>query len=77
MGSPYQSDSMHHARDVWEGIHNRKKLHFSSYIANMGFWFLVKTRLTLLMIPTKERNSSRDGLFKLWEGDFIICNSIT
>ena len=28
MGSPYQSDSMHHARDVCEGICNRM-IHFS------------------------------------------------
>ena len=31
MGSPYQSDSMHHARDVREGICNRMILHFSYY----------------------------------------------
>ena len=31
MGSPYQSDSMHHARDVCEGICNRIMLHFSYY----------------------------------------------
>ena len=29
MGSPYQSDSMRHARDVFEGICNRMILHFS------------------------------------------------
>ena len=29
MGSPYQSDSMHHTRDVCEGICNRMLLHFS------------------------------------------------
>ena len=31
MGSPYQSDSMHHTRDVCEGICNRIMLHFSFY----------------------------------------------
>ena len=31
MGSPYQSDSMHCARDVCEGIRNRMILHFSYY----------------------------------------------
>ena len=31
MGSPCQSDSMHHARDVCEGICNRLMLHFSYY----------------------------------------------
>ena len=31
MRSPYQSDSMHHARDVCEGICNRMMLHFSYY----------------------------------------------
>ena len=31
MGSPYQSDSMHHARDVCKGICNRMMLHFSYY----------------------------------------------
>ena len=30
MGSPYQSDSMRHARDVCEGICNRM-IHFSYY----------------------------------------------
>ena len=31
MGSQYQSDSMHHERDVCEGICNRMMLHFSYY----------------------------------------------
>ena len=31
MGSPYQSDSMRHARDVCEGICNKMILHFSYY----------------------------------------------
>ena len=31
MGSPYQSDSMRRARDVCEGICNKKALHFSYY----------------------------------------------
>ena len=31
MGSPYQSDSMRHARDVSERICNRMILHFSYY----------------------------------------------
>ena len=25
----------------------------------------------------KKRNVSRDGLVKLWEGGFVICNTIT
>ena len=31
MGSPYQSDSLHHARYVCEGICNRMMLHFSYF----------------------------------------------
>ena len=31
MGSPYQSDSMHHVRDVCERISNRMMLHFLYY----------------------------------------------
>ena len=31
IGSPYQNDSMRRARDVCEGICNRKILHFSCY----------------------------------------------
>ena len=31
MGFPYQSDSMHHTRDVCEGICNKMILHFSYY----------------------------------------------
>ena len=31
MGSPYQSDSMRHARDVCEGICKKMILHFSYY----------------------------------------------
>ena len=38
-------------------------------IANMGFWFLVMMEQALLMSP-KGRNASRNGLVKLWEGDF-------
>ena len=68
MGSPYQSDSMRHARDVREGICNRMMLHFHIF-ANMGFWLLVMTGRALLMSP-KGRNASRDGLVKLWEGGF-------
>ena len=37
MGSPYQSDSMHHARDVCEGICNRMILYFSYYCK---YWVL-------------------------------------
>ena len=73
--TPYQSDSMHHARDVCEGICNRKLLRFH-IIANMGFWLLVMTGQALLM-STKGRNASKDVLVKLWEGVFVICNSIT
>ena len=68
MGLPYQSDSMHHARDVCEGICNRMILHFH-IIANMGFWLLVMTGQALLMSP-KGQKASRDGLVKLWEGGF-------
>ena len=68
MGFPYQSDSMHHARDVFEGICNRMILHFY-IIANMGFWSFVMTGQALLMSP-KGRNASRDGLVKLWEEGF-------
>ena len=57
MGSPYQNDGMLHARDVCEEI------------CDMGFWFLVMMGQTLLMSP-KGRNASRDGIIKLWEGDF-------
>ena len=75
MGSPYQSDSMHHARDEWEGICNKMILHFH-IIANMGFWLLVMTGQALLMSP-KERNASRDGLVKLWEGGFYYLQTTT
>ena len=68
MGSPYQSDSVHHARDVCEGICNRMCYIFH-IIANIGFWFLVMTGQALLMNP-KGRNASRDGLVILWEGGF-------
>ena len=37
MGSPYQSDSMRHARDVCEGICNRMMLYFS-YYCKYGVW---------------------------------------
>ena len=37
MGFPYHSDSMHHARDVREGICNRMMLHFS-YYCKYGIW---------------------------------------
>ena len=43
--------------------------------ANTGFCFLVMTGQALLMSP-KGRNATRDGLVKLWEGFFIICNTI-
>ena len=75
MGSAYQSDGIRCVRDVCEGICNRMILHFH-VIANMGYWFLVMTGQALLMNP-KERNASRDGFVKLWEGAFIICNTIT
>ena len=68
MGSPYQSDSMRHARDVCEGICNRMMLP-CHIIANMGVWLLVMTGQALLMSP-KEENASRDGLVKLWQGGF-------
>ena len=45
-------------------------------IENMGFWFLVMMEQALLMRP-KGRNTSRDGLVKLWEGAFNICNTPT
>ena len=67
MGSLYQSDRMHHARDVCEGIFNRMILHF--HIANIGFWLLGMTGQALLMSP-KVRNASRDGIVKVWEGGF-------
>ena len=67
LGSPYQSDSMHHARDVCKGICYRM-IHFHIN-SNMGFWLLVMTGQALLMSP-KGRNASRDGLVKLWEGGF-------
>ena len=68
MGSPYQSDSMRHARDVCEGICNRMMLHFL-YYCKYWFWFLVMTGQVLLMSP-KGQNVSREGLVKLWEGGF-------
>ena len=45
-------------------------------IANMGFCFLVMMGHALWTSP-KGSNASRDGLVKLWEGSFIICNTIT
>ena len=67
MGSPYQSDSMHHARDVCEGICNRM-IHFL-YYCKYGVLVLVMTGQALLMSP-KGQNASRDGLVKLWEGGY-------
>ena len=67
MGSPYQSDSMRSARDECEGICNRMK-HFS-YYCKYGVLVLVLTGQALLM-SSKGQNTSRDGLVKLWEGDF-------
>ena len=64
---------MRRARDVFEGICNGKIPHI---IANLGFWFLLMTEQALLMSP-KGRNASSDGLVKLWEGAFVICNTIT
>ena len=75
MGSPYQSDSMRRARDVCEGICNRTILNFS-YYHKYGVLVLVMTAQAVMMSP-KERNTSRDGLVKLCEGLFIICNTIT
>ena len=76
MGSPYQSDSsMCRALDECEGICNSKILHFSYYCIH-GILFFVMMGQALLMSP-KGRNASRDGLIKLWEGAFIICNTIT
>ena len=69
MGSPYQSDSMRHARDVCEGI-------CFHIIANMGFWFLVITGQAMLMSP-KGQDTSRDGFVNLREGAFIVCNTNT
>ena len=42
----------------------------------LGFCGLALTGQALLMSP-KGQNTSRDGLVKLWEGAFIICNTIT
>ena len=66
MGSLYQSDSMRRARDVCEGICNRMILNFS-YNCKYGVLVLVMMEQALLMSP-KERNASRNGLVKLWEG---------
>ena len=43
--------------------------------ANVGFCFSVMTGQALLMSPNGQ-NASWDGLVKLWEGAFIICNTI-
>ena len=67
MRSPYQSDSMRSARDVWEGICNRM-IHFS-YYCEYGILVLVMTGHTLLVSP-KEQNASRDGHVKLTEAGF-------
>ena len=77
MESPYQSDNMRSARDVCEGISNKMIQYYIFHImANMGFYFLVMTKHGLLM-STKKRKASRDGLAKLREGAFIICNIVT
>ena len=71
----YQSDSMHHARDVCKEICNRMILHFS-YYCKYGVLVFGDDGQALLMSP-KGQNASRDGLVKLWEGFFVICNTIT
>ena len=52
-----------------------KRYYIFHIIENMEFCFLMITGQALLMTP-KGRNASRDGLIKLWEGAFIICNTI-
>ena len=64
MGSPYQSDSMHHARDVSGGICNRM-IHLS-YYCKYGVLVFGDDGTGL----AKGRNAFRDGLVKLWEGGF-------
>ena len=63
MGSPYQSDSMRHARDVPEGICNRMMLHFSYYRTHEALVF--GDTGTGPADEFKGRNASRDGLVKL------------
>ena len=55
-----------------EEICNRMILHLSYYCK---YGVLVMTGQALLMSP-KGRNASRNGLVKLWEGAFNICNII-
>ena len=62
--------------ETCKGICNRKILHFLYYYEYGGVCFLVLTGEALLMSP-KGQNASRDGLVKLWDGAFIICNTIT
>ena len=54
---------------------HREILHFS-YYCKYKILFLVVTGQALLVSP-KEQNASRDGVVKLWEGTFIICNTTT
>ena len=61
--------------DAFRPVCNRMILHFS-YYGKYRVLVLVMTGQALLMSP-KGRNASRDGLVKLWEGAFIICNTLT
>ena len=75
MGSPYQSDSMRRARDVCEGICNRKKLHFSYFCKYGGLVFDGDG-----IGPADGSKMTKrvgDGLVKFWEGAFIVCITIT
>ena len=61
-----------HARSAY--YHFGTTLHFSFYCKyGICFWWW---RDRPSWCVQKGRNSSRDGLFKLWEGPFIICNTI-
>ena len=80
MGSPFQSDSMRHARDVCEGICDRMMLHFS-YYCKYGVLVLLTTGQALLMSP-KERNgpgmvSSNYGSELLLFAILLLCEITT
>ena len=72
MGSPCQSDSVRHARDMCEGICNQMILHFL-YYCKYGVLVFGDDGTG----PADESKRVQGWSHKIMVGDFIICNTIT
>ena len=72
MGSPYQSDSMRHTRDVYEGICGRM-IRFS-YYCKYGVLVLV---MTALLMSSKDETRLGMASSNYGREVFTICNTIT